>query len=118
MLNQLFAQTQDRYGIKGKNLSEITGVSQNHISEFRRGRTDVSSSVLWKLVQAMDELAPGAKSYFCSLLNEKKASVGDALQQLIEAADDEEIEQAMLAIARRYRALSKSTDARTTALRV
>lgn len=65
--SQSFDRTLDYYAIKGKTLSERTGVSQNHISEFKNGG-NISAISLSKLMEAMEELAPGSKLYFCLLL--------------------------------------------------
>ncbi|HLO50047.1 MAG TPA: helix-turn-helix transcriptional regulator [Kamptonema sp.] len=68
MISEIFRLTIERYGISAKQLSQISGVSENHISEFRRGRTGISEEVLWKLIEAMDEVKPGARAYFCERL--------------------------------------------------
>jgi transcriptional regulator with XRE-family HTH domain len=105
-MSSLFDQTLRHWGITGKELSKESGVSENHISEFRRGRGDISTSVLWKLLQAMDKVAPGSCThFFCLVLGQKAdhSSVGERLEQLIEAADDQDTERAMVAIARKWR---------------
>ena len=68
MISEIFRMTIERYGISGKQLSKFSGVSENHISEFRRGKTGISTEVLWKLIEAMDEIKPGARVYFCKRL--------------------------------------------------
>jgi len=68
MIAEIFRVTIERYGISGKQLSKFSGVSENHISEFRRGKTGISTEVLWKLIEAMDEIKPGSRAYFCSRL--------------------------------------------------
>lgn len=112
MISTFFRQTLEKYNIKGKRLSEISGVSENHISEFRRGKATVSAEILWKLLIAMDEIAPGARQYFCSLLGaEKSYSFRGELVEMIEAATDEEIETVMLAIAKKWRGAKHSSTA-------
>ncbi len=106
MIHEFFDLTLKRYGIKAKSLSDLTGVSQNHISEFRshKLKTGVTSDCLWRLLTGMDELAPGSLRHFCDLLaGKKKPQQGFAedLEFLIEAADDSELETAMLLIVRR-----------------
>ncbi|TVP63421.1 MAG: XRE family transcriptional regulator [Nodularia sp. (in: Bacteria)] len=108
MIHQLFKQAQDLYGIKGKELAKLAGISANHLSDFRSGKTWLSPEVLVSLLAAMDELAPGSRRYFCQLLAEqpvptKKPSVGEKLVELIELADDEEMEVAMIAIGRKWK---------------
>lgn len=106
MIHEFFDLTLKRYGIQAKALSILTGVSQNHISEFRshKLKTGVTSDCLWRLLAGMDELAPGSLRYFCDLLaGKKKPQQGFAadLEFLIEAADDCELETAMLLIVRK-----------------
>lgn len=101
-----FDQTLKFWGISGKELSGKSGISENHISEFRRGKGDITTNVLWKLLQAMEQIAPGSGNHFFYLILGQKmehSSVGERLEQLIEVADDEETERAMLAIARKWR---------------
>ena len=68
MLKEIFTEIKSRHGITGKALSEATGISQKHISEYINGKRDVTSSTLWRMIEAMDELSPGAKKDFgCEL---------------------------------------------------
>ena len=112
-LNNLFSSPFDKtlrsYNLTGKALSVESGVSQNHISDFRNGE-NITVEALTRLMKAMDELKPGSVSYFLrqvseesspepSKLNKFKAS----LENLVESATDEEIEGIMLAIARKWR---------------
>lgn len=106
MIHELFDATMKRYGVQAKALSSLSGVSQNHISEFRSGKlkTGVTTDCLYRLLVGMDELSPGARRYFCDLLAGKKnVSNGfeGELEFLINAADPEELEIAMLHIVRR-----------------
>lgn len=96
------------YGITGKKLSEVTGVSQNHISEFRRGKGSVSTEVLAKLVEGMEAIAPGAGENFWPGLVpsgglQSARGFGEQLELLVEAADEEEVEKLLLLIARKWR---------------
>jgi hypothetical protein len=105
MIHELFDQTLKRYGIQAKALSGLSGVSQNHISEFRSGKlkTGVTTDCLYRLLVGMDELSPGSRRYFCDLLAGKKQAQGfeGELEFLINAAEPEELEKAMLQIVRR-----------------
>ena len=91
MISEIFRMTIERYGISGKQLSKFSGVSENHISEFRRGKTGISTEVLWKLIEAMDEIKPGARVYFCKRLtgvegfgNSTQLSVPKQLESLLD----------------------------------
>jgi hypothetical protein len=106
MIHEFFDQTLKRYGIQAKALSGLSGVSQNHISEFRGGKlkTGVTTDCLYRLLVAMDELSPGSRRYFCDLLAGKKnhsQGFQAELEFYINAADEAELEAAMLLIVRR-----------------
>lgn len=68
MLHVYFKQTMDRFGIKGAELAKTFGCSRNHISEIRTGKCCPPINRLWELLETMEELAPGAKEYFGSLV--------------------------------------------------
>jgi len=103
MISEYFRKTQEYYGITGKQLSEQSGVSENHISEFRRGKSTISVEVLWKLVLGMEVIAPGARQHFCFLMAGKERKLGESLEEMVDRATDDEIEAVMLAIARRWK---------------
>lgn len=104
---QLFKQTMDRHGIQGKELAELAGISQNHLSQFRSGKKWVSPEVFAALLEGMDQLAPGSRAYFCELLAQKPLSIGQnegsSLKKMIEAADEEEIDEILLIIGRKWK---------------
>lgn len=82
-----FIDTRIYYGIKNKSLHEQSGVSLDRISKFINNKTDVTTDVLNRLVDAMDRLKPGAKKYYCQLLYGKKFV---NYEQLAEEASPEE----------------------------
>jgi transcriptional regulator with XRE-family HTH domain len=104
---QLFKQAMDRYGIQGKDLAELAGISQNHLSQFRSGRKWVSPEVFAALLEGMDRLSPGSRAYFCEMLAQKPLSQaqndGSKLKEMIEAADEEEIDEILLIIGRKWK---------------
>ncbi|MBD2364954.1 hypothetical protein H6G36_27975 [Anabaena minutissima FACHB-250] len=106
-LSQSFDATIKKYRISAKKLSSETRVSENHISEFRRGKCDVSTTVLSKLLDGMETLAPGAKQYFCYLMSghQQSSSLKQSLVEIIQVADEDELLDAMGAIANRFRHL-------------
>jgi len=109
-IHLLIKQTMDRYGIRGKDLAEIAGIGASHISDVRSGKKWVSPEVFIALLEGMDTLAPGSRHYFCQLLageelSSKKATVGEKIAELIEVADDNDIETALLAIGRKWKRL-------------
>jgi len=60
----IFDQTLKRYRIRATALSERAGVSNGLISDFRRGRKATTTDTLEKILEAMEELAPGSRGYF------------------------------------------------------
>lgn len=103
---QLFKQAMDRHGIQGKELAALAGISPNHLSQFRSGHKWVSPEVFAALLKGMDQLAPGSRKYFCQLLAEEPLAERDtskSLAEMIEAADEDEMEAALLAIGRKWK---------------
>jgi transcriptional regulator with XRE-family HTH domain len=111
-LNNLFSSPFDKtlrsYNLTGKALSVESGVSQNHISDFRNGE-NITVEALSKLMRAMDDLKPGSVRDFLRQVSEqaspepKATKFKASLENLIESATDEEIEGIMVAIARKWR---------------
>jgi transcriptional regulator with XRE-family HTH domain len=117
MIHRFFAETIQYYGIKARDLHEVSGVSQNHISEFKNGKGNISVNVMWKLVEGMEVLAPGSRAYFFTrLVGDKnpKFSVAQKLEQLIDQATDADVNVALLAIAKRYRAKAENEASKIT----
>ncbi|WP_414552511.1 helix-turn-helix domain-containing protein [Anabaena sp. CCY 0017] len=107
---QLFKQAMDKYGIQGKELAALAGISQNHLSQFRSGNKWISPEVFAALLEAMDELAPGSRLYFCQLLANQplQADKKTNIVEIIEAADEEEVEAALLAIGRKWKRMMQN----------
>lgn len=93
---QAFLKTKTYYGIKGSKLCEISGVSAKHISEYSNCKRDVSSEILDKLIQGMENLEPGAKRYYCQLLYGKRSF---SPEEIVKSMDNEELSELMMAIA-------------------
>ena len=64
MIDKLFKQNQDEHGISTKSLAVAVGISAKHLSEFRNGKTNITLELLWRLLEAMDQLSPGARRDF------------------------------------------------------
>jgi transcriptional regulator with XRE-family HTH domain len=67
-MHEIFDRTLRIHGITGSKLAEVTGLSTTHISEFRRGKTNPPCNTLQRLLDAIDEISPGAKRDFCMQL--------------------------------------------------
>ncbi|MCC2691575.1 hypothetical protein [Nodularia sp. LEGE 04288] len=108
-LSQSFDATIKRYRISAKRLSGETKVSENHISEFRRGKCDVSTTTLSRLLDGMEVLAPGSKQFFYQLVsgkeNQSATSLKRSLVEVIQTADEDELLDAMAEITNRFRSL-------------
>ncbi len=101
---QAFVKTRNYFGIKGNKLHQITGVSENHISEFTRGKRDVSSKILDQLIEGMEQLKPGAKRYYCNCLFGKNIDSPVQIvspEEIVSLMDADELSQLMLAVAAR-----------------
>ena len=64
-MHEIFDRTLRIHGITGSRLAEVTGLSTTHISDFRRGKTNPPCNTLQRLLDAIDEISPGAKRDFC-----------------------------------------------------
>jgi transcriptional regulator with XRE-family HTH domain len=93
MLHQYFDQALKRYRISGKQLSDVTGISTSHISDFRRGKTNPSCEILMSLLDGADQIEMGVKEYFCQLLS------GRSFDNNIEEMDYQQLAQLLVAIA-------------------
>lgn len=109
MFREAFNKTLNRYGLTAKKLSEKSGVSENHISAFRRGVSEIGSKKLEALIEAMDEIAPGSKEYFCSQMAGSSLKPGD-LRSLVEQSDVQELSQLLHLVAEQLKN-GKSTEA-------
>ncbi len=97
---EAFIRTQSYYRITGMALHEITGISRNHISEYINNKRDMRTESLDRLVQAMDELEPGALQFYTDELRGRKSKVTVTNPKaLVDAMDNKQISELMFAIA-------------------
>ncbi len=120
LIHEAFDQTLKRYGISGKTLSEVSGVSTSHISQFRNGKGGaVSHTTLEELLDAMEQLAPGSRFGFCLLLAGKNPEQSGA-DVLVESMDDRQLKNLLLLVAEKLSAPNgrqlKTTDTTEMAL--
>ncbi len=109
-VREALIQTQDQFQIKGSEISAIAGISPQHWSEYRKGRTDIVSSKVWATLDAMESLRPGARRYFCSLISEEggeQRTVMDAsvIERLIEDLPAGELYELLTIVGARMMAL-------------
>ncbi|HEY9907889.1 MAG TPA: helix-turn-helix transcriptional regulator [Thermosynechococcaceae cyanobacterium] len=99
MIHKSFDSTLKHYGITGKRLAEVTGLSQGHISEFRRGQTNPPCDTLERLINGLEAVEPGARRYFCQLMAGSAISPEVSLDHL----SSTEMAGLLLAVADRLR---------------
>lgn len=101
-IHEAFDETLKQYRISGRALAEAAEVSQSMVSQFRHGKKGVTDEMLDNLLQAMQEIAPGSRRYFCSLIaGESVASV--RVEKMIDSISEEEIPKLLVAIAQRWK---------------
>jgi len=81
----IFDMTLRHFRIKAVDLSERAGVSNSLISSIRNGKP-TTTDTLEKLLDAMEELAPGSKGYFYGQL-----AGPDYLDEMINALPNEQL---------------------------
>lgn len=116
MFYKIFKTIQTRHGIKAIELKQVTGITNQHLSEFGSGKVDLTSKKLWAIIEAMEKLSPGAKADFAAEIAnyENVEPVLDAAA-LVDSWSEEDLNQILLAVAHRYRKekqllISKSTE--------
>ena len=103
MHREAFKKTKNYFRITGKELHKQTGVSENHISEFLLGKRAVSTDVLDRLVQAMEELEPESKQFYTDQIREKESKASTLANIdpsiLVRNMNNEQLSKLMFAIA-------------------
>ena len=66
MLNKAFKSIQDKHGVSALRLSQLTGIAQSTISNYRTGKRDTHTATLWKLLEAIESQSPGAINDFAN----------------------------------------------------
>jgi transcriptional regulator with XRE-family HTH domain len=99
MLREFFGEIKRHHGITGKAISEQTGISQNHISEYINGKRDVTTDVLWRMLEAMDEISPGARRDLA------KRIAGDRPEITYEELDEDELAEEMIKLGRAWKTM-------------
>ena len=106
---EAFIHTKRYFGITGAALSRQTGIDHNRISEFinlkKDGsgeyKRDLSSSVLDRLVEGMDEIEAGAKLFYLQELAGNDTKISFNPVTLVNSLDNKQISELMFAIAAR-----------------
>ena len=102
LIHESFDKTLREYGISAKVLARLAKVSEGHISNFRNGKGGaMSHTTLEEILNAMERLEPGSKSYFYLLLAGKNNEQVDDIDILVQSMDDVQLGNLLTAIARR-----------------
>ena len=82
--SEVFERTLKKFSIKGSDLSKAADVTSAVISDFKNGKANPSTEVVERLVEGMDNLAPGAWQFFYNELATARGgfSYTDAASQL------------------------------------
>ena len=78
-LSEAFAETLFRHRniFKAVDIAEVSGLSPNQISSFQRGG-NLRSDSIDRILNALELLDPGAKSYMLSLVARNTVVIGEA----------------------------------------
>lgn len=87
MLRQIFKEIKQYRGVTAKAISQRTGISENHISEYLNGKRDITSERLWIMIDAIEQLSPGAKADF----GRRIAGVSFSPDELIKSLDPSQL---------------------------
>ena len=102
LIHESFDKTLRKYGISAKTLAQLANVSASHLSQFRNGKGGaMSHTTLEEILNAMERLEPGSKSYFYLLLAGKNNEQVDDIDILVQSMDDVQLGNLLTAIARR-----------------
>ncbi|PSF33893.1 hypothetical protein C7H19_19410 [Aphanothece hegewaldii CCALA 016] len=93
MFREIFKKVKESRGITGKAISDVTGISQNHISKFLSGERDVTTDTLWRMIKAMESVSPGAEQNFFEDLTGYTGR--PSLKQIVENAEPQDLLQVM-----------------------
>ena len=108
-IREAFIKTQQYYGITAAGICDRSGISRSNLSEFRRGRRDMTTESFDRMLTAMDEIAPGARRFFAEEL------AGVKIFSPTKVAQDmnrEETAEFLLAIADRLRDINDTPQSR------
>ncbi len=107
MIGEFLDKTLNRYKITGRKLAATAHVDKTQVSEIRRGLSEPGGGTLIKLLDAMEQLAPGSKLHFCLLLAGKNPDLFNADAPinpvtLVDSLDSKQLATLLSAIAERF----------------
>jgi predicted transcriptional regulator len=94
---------QEQADIPGKELAETAGIAAQTWSKVRQGKQDLSSELMWRVMHAIAYLRPSSNcARVVAIIQGKKyQNRRPSLLDMIEAADVDELEEAIVLIVKR-----------------
>jgi len=91
MLRRAFKSVKDRRKISNAALHRITGISESHLSAFLNPNrsTDITTEKLSQLIEAMEEISPGAKYDFAKTIVSESSFVDEIIETIPHMSSDE-----------------------------
>lgn len=86
MFREAFIKIKEELGITGRALSKQSGIDESRISEYINGKRDISTEILWELLQGLEALSPGAIRLYYSVLAHSLNASQDLAVQLVNIA--------------------------------
>lgn len=86
MFREAFIKTKNELGITGKALAEQSGIDNPAISQYINGKRDITTETLWKLLQGLEILNPGAIKLYLNVISQSLGVSQDLAIQLINVA--------------------------------
>jgi len=68
MHREALIQVKESRGISNADISRVSGISQNHLSQFFRGNRNATDQILDQILLAMDKISQGAKQDYGAII--------------------------------------------------
>ncbi|MBP0020332.1 MAG: helix-turn-helix transcriptional regulator [Cyanobacteria bacterium SBLK] len=91
----------NKYKISNVSISRLTGISENHLSQFFRGNRNATDAVLDEILGALEHINPGAREEYGMEISQSHSP--QSLQKWIEGMSNEEMYSLLVAISQRYK---------------
>lgn len=91
----------NKYKISNVSISRLTGISENHLSQFFRGNRNATDAVLDEILNALEHISPGSREEYGMEIAQSQSP--QSLQKWIEGMSNEEMYALLVAISQRYK---------------
>jgi len=104
MLHKILKEIQESYQISSREIIAKTEIDEKRFSQFRKGSKTLNSEALWKIIVALDRIEPKARRDFGLKIGkiESTESKQERLIELIDTASDKDLEEVLIAVAKRF----------------